>query len=303
MVGVPRSGTTLLRLILNAHSCISLGPETHFFKQVWERRNYYGDLSNHANLLKLWGEYSLTKSFDDFGFVDKARVEKTVLKSVRNYADFLRILLELYAKNNHKRVWGEKTPEHLFNVTEIVKWYPDAKVVHVIRDPRAVCASLTKVPWSSDDVISNARVWNCYLSFAEELHSGKNRESVLEVCYEDLIRSTEATLKRVCGFIEIKFEPGMLSFYKDSRKFIEKNEPWKDNVLTPLNICSIDKWKKELSVVQQKEIETKTRRFMLKYGYLRSESVFGVLSYLPSSLYVHMKWAVRRFLFHVRNKL
>lgn len=303
VVGVPRSGTTLLRLMLNAHSHISLGPETHFFTEIWDRRNDYGDLSNKDNLQILWEKYSQTKYFGDFGYSDVDLVKRSIFKSVKNYADFLRILLEIYAKNNNKNVWGEKTPDHLFNVPEIASWYHDAKIIHVVRDPRAVCASIAKVPWASDDVVSNSRVWNHYLTFANELKNGKYSQSIIEIHYEDLIQSTEQVLNRICGFLAIEFEPGMLEFYRDSSRFVEKGEPWKNNVMLPLNKQSIEKWKQELSTTQQNEIETKAQRYMCEYGYLSSKKVSTSFNYKLHLMHVNFRWITRRIYSHIKNLL
>lgn len=303
VVGVPRSGTTLLRLILNAHSQVSLGPETHFFKQVWEHKGQYGDLSDTNNLQTLWRDYSGTKSFDDFAFDNPAQVEKHVMQVVRDYPNFLQALLELYANYHHKPIWGEKTPEHLLYVPQILQWYPNAKIVHVIRDPRAVCASLAKVPWASNDVVSNARVWNRYLAFAEGLETPRQTASLLDIRYEDLIFNPEGILRQICAFIGIDFEPTMLSFYKESDKFVEKNEPWKNNVLSPMSADNIDKWKTQLSPSQQREVASKARRLMLKHGYLESKGLLDTIFALPLSLYVNLKWGLRRVLFHIQKAI
>ncbi len=300
VVGVPRSGTTLLRLMLNAHSHISLGPETHFFREIWEKRNDYGDLRNKDNLLILWEKYSHTKYFRDFGYSDIDLVKRLIVESVENYADFLRILLEIYANNNDKNVWGEKTPDHLFNVPEIVEWYHDARIIHVIRDPRAVCASIAKVPWASDDVVSNSRVWNRYLAFANKLKNGKYGNSIIEIRYEDLIHTTEEVLNEICSFLEIEFESGMLEFYRDSSRFVEKDEPWKNNVMLPLNKQSIEKWKQELSTMQQNEIEAKAQHYMCEYGYLNSKNVSTSFNYKSHLMHVNLRWIIRRILSHIK---
>lgn len=304
VVGVPRSGTTLLRLLLNAHSKIAIGPETHFFKQVWALREKYGDLAKHENLQALWSDYTGEKSFEDFRFEDISSVEETIFSSSKSYAGLLKDLLTLYAQREGKLIWGEKTPEHLFNVEEILEWYPTARIVHVIRDPRAVCSSLTKVPWSSDDLISNARVWNRYLEHAEQLKGKPGIASrMLEVLYEDLIANTEDTLIRICEFLDLEFETQMLEFHQQSSQYVEKDEPWKNNALSPLNTSSINKWKQEITATQRSELEAVSRKHMIQHGYLKASECSGTTAFYTTLFKAKLKWALRRFRFHTTKRI
>ena len=72
IVGVPRSGTTLLRMILNAHSKIGIATETHFVRLFWATHAKYGNLTNERNMNAFWKDLSDSKYFDDLKFNDWA---------------------------------------------------------------------------------------------------------------------------------------------------------------------------------------------------------------------------------------
>ena len=71
-------------------------------------------------------------------------------------------------QNDSARFFCEKTPQHLRSVDKILKYYPKAKFVHVIRDGRDVVNSLLKMPWRPDGLINNARFWKKFVRLGRD---------------------------------------------------------------------------------------------------------------------------------------
>jgi len=263
-----RSGTTLLRMMLNSHSKIAIAPETHFFRLFWANRYKYGDLNNDNNFKKLWNDLIKCKYFNDLKLKNPQKIYEDLFNGERSYKAIFERLLKEYANQNNKLRWGEKTPGHLEYLETILSFFPFAKIIHIIRDPRDVALSYKKVPWGTKDVFSTARWWNRYINISKKW-SLQSNISFLEIKYEDLIIKPKETLKIVCSFIEEDFEEQMLNFHLCSKQYMVKDEPWKEGVLKPLTVSNIGKWKKELSKWEIEQIEVKCRRNMIEKGYIQ----------------------------------
>jgi hypothetical protein len=308
IVGVPRSGTTLVRLILNSHSRIAIAPETHFFRIFWARRDKYGDLRKDENLQSFWGDFAQSKHFEDFRFHDEPDIRNRIFSGERSYNAILRTLLIAYAKQNSKIRWGEKTPGHLEYANTILDFYPDARIIHVIRDPRDVALAFKKVPWGSNHVFPNARLWNRYMDMPKR-QGLTTSDAYFELRYEDLVTNPKAMIYALCDFIHEEPEDTMNEFYQTARQYIEKNEPWKDGCLRPLTSSNVGKWKRELSNWEIEQIFLKCERSMIEKGYIQPHHDLSPGARLvknSKNLLFHFLWLVRRIfnkigfsLFHV----
>ena len=304
IVGVPRSGTTLVRLILNSHSRIAIAPETHFFRHFWSHRDMYGDLQQDANLQAFWDDFSNSKYFQDFRFKDVQRICDKIFSGERTYKDIFSTLLVEYAKQNGKIRCGEKTPDHLEFAKTILDLYPDAKIIHVIRDPRDVALSFKRIPWGSNYVFSNARLWNRYMDIPKKQNLISNSGSYLELIYEDLVTNSKEMIKVICSFIHEEPEDGMHKFYQSSERYIEKNEPWKNKCLQPLTSSYIGKWKDELSNWEIEQIVIKCGQRMIEKGYIQRQTNISfreTLILTSKKLLFHCLWFFRAILNKIRK--
>ncbi len=296
IVGTGRSGTTLLRMMLNSHSKIAISPETHFFRLFWSNRHKYGkDLDDEDNFKKLWNDLTNCKYFKDLKFEDPQRIYKELLSEKRSYKSIFEKLLKEYSIQHNKLRWGEKTPVHLVYIETILAFFPYAKIIHIIRDPRDVALSYKKVPWGKNDVFSVARLWNKYMEIPKRCKR-VNNSNFLEIKYEDLVKKPKEILKIICSFIEEDFEEQMLNFHVYSKQYMVQNEPWKEGVLKPLSTANIGKWKKELSKWEIEQIEIKCRRNMVEKGYLKGSldlSFNEILVLHSKNVLFHSLWFFR----------
>lgn len=247
--GVGRSGTTLVQSMLAAHPELCLPPETHFFGRYVapDRLRRRLEASGPGALRSVLAadrelaraEIGLDELLEPFVAADRP------LDLARVYAR----LLELYARRAGKPRVGDKDPHHLDDLAALAAAFPDARVLHVVRDPRDVVLSRTKAAWSAD------RPWWLHALIAQEqLRRGRRAgraafgSAYREVRYEELLREPEATLRAICDHVDVAFDPAMLAFGRAADRLIDPGElAWKREALGPLLARNAGKWRSELS--------------------------------------------------------
>jgi len=206
IVGVPRSGTTLLRLMLDAHSQLAIPPETHFLPKLFKACEGEGDA--RARVLEL---LSTHRRWPDFELSADAVAERLAGDGPLDPGDAARAFYGAYAAKQGKPRWGEKTPQYVKVMGRIGATLPEARFIHLIRDGRAVALSLMEVSWGPSTVSEAAELW------VELIGSARRKAGRLphyvELRYEDLIADPEPVVRRACELAELEFEPAMLEYH------------------------------------------------------------------------------------------
>jgi glycosyltransferase involved in cell wall biosynthesis len=266
IVGCPRSGTTLLQRMLNAHPDVAVAPETFFVRRFWERRGEYGDLSEDMHLDRLVDDVTATPEFEEMGLKAGA-FREAVHADRRRWNAVFRELLRQFAEVQEVAHVGEKTPNHVLHVSTLHRWYPEAKFVHLVRDPRAVVNSWRTVPWSSGYRWRDAEVW------VEYVRAGRDAESTYEshvtsLHFEALVRSPEPELRALCDFLDLPYDDQMLAFHKRDPSTVDvEREPWKRRTTDPIDANVVVRWRQELSSSAQAQVEAVAASEMRKWGY------------------------------------
>ncbi len=210
VVGVNRSGTTLLRMMLDAHPELTIPPETHFIPEVIRRANHE---NTRRRLIR-----SITKHprWGDFG-LDEAEFRARA-KQVRplTAANAIRCFYELYAEGQGKPRWGDKTPRYMRAMPRITRALPEARFIHLIRDGRDVALSQRErvIDGSTVPIAAMADRWQRRIAAAREGAAEIDDVAYMEVRYEDLVADAEGTLRRICERIELDFHPAMLDYHE-----------------------------------------------------------------------------------------
>jgi hypothetical protein len=206
VVGVPRSGTTLLRLMLDAHPELAIPPETHFIPAVIRavRRDRSADQVAHAMTKhRRWADFGLD--------ADELRERVRALDPLEA-GPALRAFYEMYAAGQGKPRWGDKTPGYATRMRRIQRALPEARFVHVIRDGRDVVVSRNRRSRDPLPADVAARRWKRRVISTRRRAEGV--EHYIEVRYEELVGEPEATLRRVCAFVELPFGEAMLRYHE-----------------------------------------------------------------------------------------
>ena len=150
VVGCERSGTTLLRAMLDSHPELAIPPESHFLTKVmrkpYNRESFLTMLSEHRRFAR-W-ELSIE---DVSEALDRSHVADN--------AAAVRALYSTYARITEKRRWGDKTPEYVRNIQGLSSFLPEARFVHLIRDGRDVTLSWLDIPFGPANVVDAAERW------------------------------------------------------------------------------------------------------------------------------------------------
>lgn len=212
VLGVRRSGTTLLRVILDRSPGIAIPDETFFIPQVAHRHGAPVDPAKLLDDLRrlpriaTWGV-----SADDLA---------SRLGPGMSTGEALDAVFSTYAAKHGKTRWGDKTPMYMRHLGLIERLFPDAQYVHLIRDGRDAALAFLDMPegvvtktWAHPTSAAGfACEWRVEVERARALGQRLGSSRYLEVRYEDLVTSASAVVERVCEFAGIPFEPAMLEY-------------------------------------------------------------------------------------------
>lgn len=218
IVGSPRSGTTLLRLMLDSHPEIAIPPETHF---VPELITAIGAGAGPEEAVRV---ASAGRFWDDLGLpVDEVRQEFRSLRPLRA-AGALRAVYRMYADRFGKARWGDKTPAYVMHMGLISATLPEARFIHVIRDGRDVVLS----QWKRADGRGAKRppVERLAANWQRSVSSGRAASVTLdnyrEVRFEELVTEPERHLQELCELLALDWDPSMLGYHERSASRLEE---------------------------------------------------------------------------------
>ena len=225
IVGTGRSGTTLLRMMLDAHSTLAIPPETNFAPALEEfRRAGAGPAAEAMAKSTAWVDGELAESLSRH-----AREERP-----SDFGAFLRIFYRLYAERRGKPRWGDKSPYYIGGMALIQRHLPEAHFVHVVRDGRDFALSVIPLWFGPNSIADAAAEWTRTLRVARE--QAERLDAYLEVRYEDLVCDARPTLERVCEFLRLEWEDSMLDYHLRARERIATEAPeqlWVEGRLVP----------------------------------------------------------------------
>ena len=218
IVGMPRSGTKLLRALLNRHAGVRIANiETEFLPWLARRFVRFGDLRDPARFAAFHAAMSRHSYFrwraEHGRPVDAGRWHAACAEfSVAGVFEGL-IREDVDAPQGSGRIWGDKSPSYIDDLRLIVRLYSAAKVLHIIRDVRDYCLSMHKA-WGKD-MLRAAQRWADGVRDARA-DGARLGADYLELRYEDLLADPESELQRVCAFLGVAFDPGMLELERSS---------------------------------------------------------------------------------------
>ncbi len=284
IIGNPRSGTTLLRLMITSHPQILIPPECGFAVwwhnkwQNWDKMNQDIDKKIDLFLFDLFE----SKKIDTWDLSKDDLRRYLIEKSPASYPELISSIYIYYGITIQKdpKLWGDKNNFYLNHIPTIRSMYPNAYFLHIVRDGRDVATSYKKLkfarikhqyaPQLSDDIEQIAIEWKEAL---EKIHAGLSecsQEHVFEIRYEDLVRYPEKYLNKICSWLGIKYDPDMLKYHiLNKEKTLEPRDflMWKQKTLEKPMPQEIGKHKLELSPDEINEFENKSSKFLKHYGY------------------------------------
>lgn len=258
IVGVPRSGTTLLTVMLNNHAEVFLDKKAIAIRTLRFRQRVEWAIKNspEKQAYAIWREEA-AKDERLFGFLNWDLLNPSSSLTLgafvtRSFAD--------RAEANGKRYFGDKSPDAIERLPELLSLFPAAKLIVVVRDARPNVASLVKRQYL--DLRVAAQRWKDWNAAATAAADWLGPERILSIRYEDLLREPEATLSGVCRFLGITFDQTMLNLAGASATQSENAY-----VKKTLDVSAIDKWKTSLAQADLVRIEKICGDWLVRLGY------------------------------------
>ena len=265
IIGAQRSGTTLLRLMINEHPNICVPNESHFllklFKSLPLNKTLTKDQFKCA--INIINSESRLKSWN----IDPKNISICNDVTIKNIVD---MLFTMEAKSHNKLRWGDKTPEYVDILDEINFVYPNAQYIHIIRDGRDAINSYADRGWHGCTIYTRARYWKTTITRIRQFSQKLDNQRYFEVRYEDVIIDPQKTLKEICNFLKEDFSRNMVHHHINASKHITKNEKSRNihqNLLKPIITTNISKWKKENSLFTNIIVQHYIGDILLCFGY------------------------------------
>ena len=264
-----RSGSNFVTSLMGGHSKVNGSPPSHLFRLFGLNEQNYLPTSNHHN----WSQF--VSDFVDaskcmIGDWDSNIDRDTLIKACPNQT-IAEALDYMYEKERQAQETVSFIKEnHTYLITPfILENWPNARFVHMVRDPRDVAASWICTPNAKGGVKRAVEIWlKDQMGTINALETSGIHQSCCEIRYEDLIADTKLTLMSLCRHLNLEFEDTMLEFYTDQkvRRNAKRVTAWR-NLAKPVLSDNSGKYTKVLSETDIRYIELNCHRLMKKYGY------------------------------------
>ncbi|MES2640525.1 MAG: sulfotransferase [Myxococcota bacterium] len=269
ILGTERSGSNLLRLILNSHSRIAVPHPPHVVRYFAPLEPLYGDLTKDPAFRRLVDD--ILRLLDTHIYqwdvpVDPAVVARTA--PTRSTFGVYVALQELYRAHTGKARWGCKSTFMVDHIPEIRARFPGARLLFLVRDPRDVAVSSRKSVFSTFHPYYTAQLWRDQqavgLRWLDELPA----DTMRLLHYERLVAEPEASVREICAFLGEDFEPAMLRFFEtdEARKSASLSESW-GNTGRPVSKASVEQWRTGLTPRERLVVEHVASVEMARLGY------------------------------------
>lgn len=281
IVGAPRSGTTLLRFMLDAHPELAIPPETGFLeigptlrgKGDKLRQRFFHAVTNYPESSPAWPDFEI--SAEEF----QRALEEIVPFDI---SEGFRAFYRMYAARFGKSRWGDKTPIYCLNIDAIRQMLPEARFIHIIRDGRDVALSLRNMWFSpGPEMETQAAYWRQYIEAGRR--SGLGRSDYLEVRYEDLIAKTAGTIEHVSDFLDLDFDTSMLNFYMRTPERLKEHKGrmtgsgviltqaqrlrQQERTTQPPDVSRLGVWKREMTADERQKFAAVAGDLLSELGY------------------------------------
>lgn len=255
IIGAQRSGTTLLRLILNAHSKIAIPEEGTFWMPLIRSLHKNYDAPINEKTLRNYIKYiRQNEAFKVWQLsLDNALARLNYEKGI-TIRDLMQSLYTEYAIANNKSMWGDKTPSFFRKISELSMIFPNARFIHIVRDGRDVYLSMRGREQGRENIAVAALEWKYKVQKVRGLLEQLPQERRFEVNYEDILRLPERKVLEICNFLGIDYEESMMDFYESSHRFVGKHHS--KLIYKPISSSPAERWKKQMSDSENKIFES-----------------------------------------------
>lgn len=262
VLGVSRSGTTLLKAMLDAHSQLAIPSESYFLPQLWDR---HGEQPERDTFVEDLGRLERLREWG----VDPEQVRER-LPERPTFAEAVQSIYRVYAASRGKQRFGDKTPLYMQHLDVLERAFPDARYVHIVRDGRDAAASMRAMTRKPRFNLSRPRgVGDFAAAWQREVRAARlfgRTHPYHELRYEDLVEEPESRLREVCAFLELEYEPGLLEYHRREDPSLYADHPR----LAEPPTRETRSWRKELAPADAELFEAIAGDLLAELGYERA---------------------------------
>ncbi len=276
IVGCPRSGTTLLKRMVNAHPQIAITPETHWVPRYYKKR--IGVTRDGLVTPDLIPSLLAYYKFPNLK-IDAAELEQLLpVGAAVSYSAFVSGVFDLYGRHQGKPFAGDKTPGYVQDIALLHELWPSAKFVHLIRDGRDVCLSMLDWDrayrtagrfrtWADDPVSTTAFWWERFVRLGREAGAPLGPALYHEVHYESLVADPAQESASLCAFLGVEPSEAMIKFHEGRTKAdpdLSAKKAWR-----PVTAGMRD-WRQQMSPEDLERFEAAAGELLEELGYERA---------------------------------
>ncbi len=273
MVGEQRSGSNLLRLILNESSSIAAPHPPHILQRMMPLVHIYGDLENNKKFKKLIDDVCKLVELNPVPWDKVSLNRKEILNRCKENSliAVYGAIMDLYAEAHNADAWMCKSMQNIHWAEEINQYFDNPKYIYLYRDPRDVTLSFTKAVIGEKHPYFIAKQWNELQELCIAQMSSHGKDNIFPISYENLLKSPDKIIRELCQFLNIEFSAKMLDFHtsKEAERSAKSSSLW-ENLSQPIKTNNSKKFLNELSTEDIKIIESITGDVMDTLGYERT---------------------------------
>ena len=298
VVGTPRSGTTLTARVLGNHPLLFMPGETHFFDDLYARREQLGFPFEPQGakriaerLMTLYGRYNEPADQARIeALIDAVTLAGQIREHCRDYGQVLRLFMELQMQATLRAIWGNNAPRDIFNIREISAFYPDARIVVCVRDPRDFLGSY-KGKWRATaqaevdrlrrlyHPVVTSLLWKASMKQLSTIERVFSPDQVLVLPYEKLVVVPEDCAVALCRHVGVEYDPRMLEVEFSNSSDLE-------GAAGRIFSTSVGSWRKRISDNEAWIAERLCAPEMCRLGYPREAANVSYLRILGQLLTV-----------------
>ena len=301
VLGCPRSGTTLLQVMLHSHPRIAIAPETRFMLPAYRRRLRFGNLEDRANRLAL-AEFVAGRGrfFGNLG-LDRQATIRQIVEGPPTFGSVIGIVLQAYAERFGRPRWGEKRPAYVRHIGVVMRLFPDAQIVHIMRDPRDCVASLKRMPWWKRGIYHSVSAWAQAIDYTDEAER-RWPGLVTRVQYERLVADPESELRAVCAALGEEYVPAMAEPEQLAPAVVPRKH-WHRSTKGSPTTERVGLWRENLESWEAALCETVLAERMRRFGYEPTDAGRPPAAHLVRYAYLHTTRRLFRSLQLAKDRL
>lgn len=253
--------------MLASHSRIAIPPETWFLLPLVEQFPIDQPLSSEE-LSHVITVMTTDYRWPDMKIASEELQGRVAALATARMRDVVRIVYDIHLQRSGKVRWGDKTPPYVRIIPQLTTIFPGARFIVLIRDGRDVAKSFQSLRIYGKSVRQNTIEWREASRWERKWQASKHASSMLRVRYEDLVLDPEPTLRRICEFIGVSFEPQMLAWQESVERLVPKREMHvHEKLARTTSHDDVGRWTREMNDREVFIAEAFMGRDLRRFGY------------------------------------